>query len=57
MAWMRANHADLWIGMARMVGNRSLVYHRNAMVAYYMLPFYLRYIDYCTSQVWVRVCT
>ena len=54
---MRANHADLWIGMARMVGNRSLVYHRNAMVAYYMLPFYLRYIDYCTSQVWVRVCT
>ena len=50
-AWMKRQHPNKWVGMTRLVGNRSLVYNRNAMVSFYMLPFYLEYIEYRMKKV------
>lgn len=37
--------------MSRLVGNRSLIYQRNALVLFYMLPYYLEYIEFRVKQV------
>ena len=44
--WMADKHGSLWRGMDRMVGSRSLVFMRNALVHYYMAPFYLEWTNY-----------
>ena len=48
---MKEKYPGKWVGMDRLVGNRSLIYNRNAMVMYYMMPFYLEYIEYRVKQV------
>ena len=48
---MKDKHPGMWVGMTRLVGNRSLVYNRNAMVMFYMMPYYLEYIEYRIKQV------
>ena len=42
--------------MEKLVGNRSLVYQRNAMVIFYMMPYYLEYIEYRIRKVGTFNC-
>ena len=46
--YMTDKHPSLWRGMDRIVGSRSLVFMRNALVHYYMAPFYLEWTNYGT---------
>lgn len=59
--YMNDKHKGLWRGMSRVVGSRSLVFMRNALVHYYMAPFYLEWTDYVTKKVgkfnWLHVRT
>ena len=48
---MKDKYPGKWVGMTRLVGNRSLVYNRNAMVMFHMLPYYLEYIEYRLKKV------
>ena len=43
--------SGMWKKMTRIVGNRSLVFCRNALVQIYMLPFYLEWLEYLCKEV------
>ena len=57
--FMRDRYEGMWRGMERIVGSRSLVFMRNALVHYYMAPYYLEWTDYVTRTVgkfnWLHV--
>ena len=44
--WMQDNHPGMYIGMDRIVGNRSMVFVRNALVHNYMAAFYIEFLDH-----------
>ena len=50
-AWMRDKHKDAYVGMDRIIGNRSMVFLRNALVHNFMAPYYLEFLDFCINEV------
>ena len=50
-AFMRKNHKEVkFFSMKRMVGNRALVFHENALIHFYMTPFYLEWCNYVSKH-------
>ena len=43
--WMKQKYPGHYVGMDRIVGNRSMVFSRNALVHNYMAPYYLEFLD------------
>ena len=48
---MREEHPDKYIGMERIVGNRSMVFLRNALVVNAMTPYYMEWLDFLVGNV------
>ena len=49
--WMSTHHPGEYIGMDRIVGNRSMVFLRNALVHNAMMPYYLQWLDWIITDV------
>ena len=49
--WMDKHHEGKYIGMDRIVGNRSMVFLRNALVHNAMVPYYLEFLDFIITDV------
>ena len=49
-AWMRENHPGVWVGLKRLVGNRSGIFLENALPMYYMAGYYDSYCDYLLTE-------
>ena len=49
--WMREEHAGKYIGLDRIVGNRSMVFLRNSLVMNAMVPYYMEWLDFLVGQV------
>ena len=49
--WMRAEHPGKYIGLDRLVGNRSMVFLRNALVMNAMVPYYIEWLDFLVGRV------
>ena len=51
-AYMRKHHPEVqYFSMKRMVGNRALVFHENALVHFYMAPYYLQWCHHVLRKI------
>ena len=50
-AFMKGKHPEVkGYNMKRMVGNRALVFQENALVHYFMVPYYLEWCNYVRKK-------